>query len=130
MAACQLFPQAEGQNDEGSTGDGEHDAEGKPASAIAAKIQELRQEQDDRKERTNANCEPGNDGFFLLGSDRVEVVLITLRSSAVQCFSTARGKNKTNSLEAAVRLGVFRPSIPRMRAKARRRCGMVTERRR
>jgi hypothetical protein len=64
-------PQAEGQNDEGSTGDGEQDAEGKPASAIAAKIQELRQEQDDRKER--AECEiakPGNDGFFLLGSDR------------------------------------------------------------
>src|SRR5258708_24159231 len=37
----------------------------------------------------------------------VVVVLITLRSSAVQCFSTARGKNKTNSLEAAVRVSGF-----------------------
>src|SRR5258708_10778941 len=45
-------PQAEGQNDEGSTGDGEQEAEGKAASAIAAKIQERRQEQVVRKEST------------------------------------------------------------------------------
>src|SRR6266446_3923894 len=38
----------------------------------------------------------------------VEVVLITLRSSAVQCFSTARGKNKTNSSAAVVTSGVFK----------------------
>src|SRR5258708_17115586 len=40
----------------------------------------------------------------------VEVVLITLRSGALKCWSTARGKNKTNSppisRKVAARLGI------------------------
>src|SRR5260370_37220731 len=42
----------------------------------------------------------------------VEVVLITLCSGALKCFSTARGKNKTNSRlisrEWTARLGIFK----------------------
>ena len=58
-------PQAKGQDNERRSGNGEQDAEGEPTAAIAAKIQELGQEQHERKKGAEAEvAEPGGGGFL------------------------------------------------------------------
>ena len=68
-ASGPTVPEAKGQNYERSACYREQDAEGEPASAIAAEIQELRHEQDEREESAEGEiAEPGGSGF-LRGSD-------------------------------------------------------------
>src|SRR5229473_1057741 len=62
-------PQAERQDNERRSGNGEQDAESEPTAAIAAKIQELGQEQHESEEDAKTEVAEPVGGGFLRGRD-------------------------------------------------------------
>lgn len=66
---CPTVPETERENYERRAADGEDDAEGEPASGIAAKVEKLGQKEHERKEGAEAEIPEAGSGGFLLRCD-------------------------------------------------------------